>query len=81
MAYRVYLCGVDDGTRVVPNPECPNAAAHTPEPLGYLEWHDWAAQMIKTHKQRACPMCNRLCIWEQRPPKGTARGTKPSARH
>lgn len=59
----IYLCGYDDGSRVTPNPDCPNADQHTPEPPGYVEWHEWAKKMAKTHKQRRCSGCDRWSIW------------------
>lgn len=44
-------------------PECPNAANHTPDPEGYLQWHAWAARMARTHRQVQCADCGRLAIW------------------
>ena len=29
---------------------CPNKAQHTPQPDGYLEWHDWAERMTCPHR-------------------------------
>ncbi len=37
---------------------------HTPRPEGYIQWHDWAESMAKTHKQRRCEGCGRYAIWE-----------------
>ncbi len=43
---------------------CSNFEDHTPCPTGYLDWHSWAEQMSKTHKQRKCCGCGRYAIWE-----------------
>lgn len=59
MAYRIYLCG-DDQTFM--GSDCPGE--HTLQPRGYIEWHDWAAKMSKTHKQRKCSVCGLWAIWE-----------------
>jgi len=53
-------------TRIKPQ-DCPDAHLHTPMPDGYLSWHERAAEMAKTHRQRRCRTCNRLVIWT---PKG-----------
>lgn len=46
--------------RVVPSmTEC----NHTPMPDGYLQWHEWARQAHKTHRQIRCPKCGGLSIW------------------
>ena len=42
---------------------CPNKAQHTPQPDGYLEWHDWAERMTKTHRQIQCDGCKLWAIW------------------
>jgi hypothetical protein len=44
-------------------PECANAANHTPMPDGYLERHEWARQMLRTHKQTRCPQCSLWVVW------------------
>ncbi len=45
--------------------DCPRASElHTPSPSGYLQWHAWAEQMAKTHKQARCPECGFLSIWQ-----------------
>ncbi len=61
--YAVYICGGPSDVRVVPNPTCPSAAEHTPQPPGYTEWHEWAEEMGKTHKQQRCAGCHLLNIW------------------
>ncbi len=63
--YRLYLCGLD-GPIEVPNPDCPNAAEHTPSPTRYLHLSGWAEEMAKTHTQRRCEDCGRLVIWVPR---------------
>lgn len=66
MAYKVYICG-DTGVLEMPEPkDCPKAALHTPQPVGYVEWHNWAQQMTKGFKQKKCPGCGLLNIWEPR---------------
>jgi len=44
--------------------ECPNSKQHTDGPEGYLEMRDWAEAMMRTHRQRCCPGCGLLKIWE-----------------
>lgn len=36
---------------------------HTPQPAGYIEWHEWARLASKTHGQVTCPHCGRLSVW------------------
>lgn len=48
---------------------CPQEHLHTEQPVGYLEWHPWARRMSRTHKQKRCPGCNLLAIWEPKEPK------------
>lgn len=67
---RAILC--EDIERLTtPNPRCPNAAAHTPGPKGYIAWFNWADEMARTHRQRRCDGCGLLVIWE---PKGAPDG-------
>lgn len=40
---------------------------HTPRPAGYLNWHAWAEEMSKTHKQRKCKGCGLYKIWDPKP--------------
>jgi hypothetical protein len=47
--------------------ECPLADMHTPAPVGYRNWHDWAERMSKTHKQAMCKGCRRYVIWIPKP--------------
>lgn len=39
---------------------------HTPQPEDYLQWHDWAEHMAKTHDQRECPHCGKWAIWVEK---------------
>ena len=41
----------------------PANCQHTPCPSGYLQWHAWAARMLRTHKQVRCPHCGLWAIW------------------
>lgn len=43
---------------------CPDVATHTPSPDGYLQWHAWAEQKAKTHRQSRCPTCGFWSIWK-----------------
>jgi len=42
---------------------CPNAVNHTDGPSNYLDWHEWARNLAKTHKQTRCPDCKLFKIW------------------
>ncbi len=61
MKTTIVICG--GGPLVVPNPDCPNATAHEPQPTGYVAWHQWAGRMAQTHKQRKCDGCGLHNIW------------------
>lgn len=75
--YAIRLCGGPEDpatyTRHIEGVDCPNEAEHTPDPRGYVAWHEWAVEMEKTHKQYACPGCGRYAIWKPKKPK-SARG-------
>ncbi len=43
---------------------CPQIEDHTWAPEGYIQWHAWAKEMSKTHKQRKCSGCGLYKIWE-----------------
>lgn len=45
---------------------CPHFEDHTPQPEGYIQWHAWAEQMGKTHRQVKCGGCGRYSIWVPR---------------
>ena len=46
--------------------KCPNDAEHTTCPENYLAWHEWAAEMEKSHAQTQCPVCTLWAIWVPR---------------
>lgn len=54
-----YIC-VPDPT---PVPGGCGEAEHTPAPVGYLAWHEWAERMAETHVQQRCPACGRWAVW------------------
>lgn len=61
----IFLCGGDD--RCFPDDsDCPSNDQHTHMPRGYVDRAEWAARMAKTHRQKRCPDCGRLAIWEPR---------------
>jgi hypothetical protein len=43
---RVFVCDLTAGPLVVPDQDCPNAAAHTPHPTGYVANSVWADEML-----------------------------------
>lgn len=57
--------------RRLPTPYCED---HTPCPEGYIQWHAWAEEMGKTHKQRKCQGCGLYAIWEPKPAPNGGRG-------
>jgi hypothetical protein len=68
----IYLdCGYEPGvTPLVQTGDCPERDRHTPCPEGYVEWHEWADTMSKTHAQVRCRVCGKCVIWL---PKAEAR--------
>lgn len=42
------------------------ACKHTPEPSGYVAWHEWAEKKAKTHVQQQCPVCGLWKIWRRK---------------
>lgn len=46
---------------------CPNEAAHTVHPAGYVAHGEWADQMMRTHRQKACRGCKCHSVWEPLP--------------
>lgn len=44
--------------------DCPAIETHTACPDDYVNWHDWAERMSKTHRQRRCRSCGFYAIWE-----------------
>lgn len=66
---RIFVCTDEPGPLRDPNPDCPNAAAHEPWPVGYLASMAYADQMLETHTQEApCPGCERWLIWTPQEP-------------
>jgi hypothetical protein len=47
---------------------CPDWDKHTAAPRSYLEWHEWAEDMAKTHKQERCPTCGYWAMWTPKTP-------------
>lgn len=48
-----------------PVPAAPDLCEpHTESPDGFLQWHEWAKRMEKTHTQRQCKGCGLWAIWE-----------------
>lgn len=55
---------------MMPNITCPSFHDHTPyQPEGYIQWHAWARQMEKTHRQVKCSGCARFEIWIEKKKK------------
>lgn len=46
---------------------CPDRIHHTESPAGYNQWHFWAREMSRTHRQIKCTGCGLYVIWV---PKG-----------
>lgn len=42
---------------------CRNVEQHTPQPTGYVQWFEWAAEMAATHRQKRCAGCGRFAVW------------------
>ena len=42
---------------------CPAFFDHVPCPEGYLQWHEWAAKMSRTHRAIKCTGCGLYTIW------------------
>lgn len=54
----------------VPAERCPNVKNHVKrEPGGYVNWHSWAEDKLKTHDQLQCPECGLWVIWKPKKPK------------
>lgn len=43
---------------------------HIIGPLGYVHWHNWAAEMSKTHTCTKCPGCGFYKIWTLKTAEG-----------
>lgn len=74
MPYRIYLCGNDQRLRD-DSEVCADHANHTPSPDGYIEWHHWAKEMSKTHRQVKCPTCGLYAIWVPKEQRVLAEGS------
>ncbi len=46
---------------------CIDKAKHTPDPTGYIAWHEWAEKKARTHTQHQCPTCGFWAIWKRKP--------------
>jgi hypothetical protein len=75
--YAIHLDPVK-GPLADPNPDCPNAAEHTPVPVLVLHGAEWAERMLRTHDQRLCEGCGLYAIW--RPRRRRRTGQLPSER-
>lgn len=49
---------------------CAHFEDHAACPEGYIQWHAWAEEMAKTHRQEKCAGCGLYAIWTPR--KGAA---------
>lgn len=59
-----FLCDLTASQMVVSDPDCPNAAAHTPHPAAYIAHALWADEMMEAgYEQVECPGCGRFAIW------------------
>lgn len=45
---------------------CEHFEDHTLCPEGYIQWHAWAEEMAKTHRQEKCAGCGLFAIWVPR---------------
>lgn len=52
--------------RILSSDLCPDKDLHTPCPVGYTQWHEWADKMSKTHEQVRCPSCGLFTIWKRK---------------
>lgn len=50
--------------------KCANGGKHTPQPTGYLQWHMWAEEKAKTHRQERCPACGLWSVWKPKARRG-----------
>jgi len=51
-------------------PNCPHCGIsgryYKNEPVGYVQWHEWAEKMSKNYVQEQCPGCGRFSIWRKK---------------
>lgn len=59
-------------------PPCKNAKAHTPSPDGYVAWHEWAARMLKTHRQTKCRGCGLYKVWVKKTSRSSGGKSSPN---
>lgn len=64
---RTFICDGGPHTLHIPYPDCPKAVQHTPCPVGYGAWHEWAETMMKTHTQQRCAECGYWTICVPKP--------------
>lgn len=51
---------------------CRHFEDHTPRPGGYIQWHEWAGRMAKTHRAEKCLGCGLYAIWVPKPARTAA---------
>jgi hypothetical protein len=47
---------------------CAHFEDHTLCPEGYIQWHAWAEEMSRTHRQEKCAGCGLYAIWTPKRP-------------
>jgi len=43
----------------------------TPSPDGYVAFHEWAEEMMRTHRSTKCKDCGRYAVWVKKKPRKT----------
>jgi hypothetical protein len=66
MRNALHVCGLFEPILVTRGAGCPNVGLHEPCPTGYGDWHEWAEEKAKTHRQRRCAGCGLFQIWVPR---------------
>ena len=69
--HAVHLClGFDESEWAERRPRTDRrgegCAGHTPCPAGYVQWHEWAEWIDKTHRNVRCTGCDRYAVWVPR---------------
>ena len=64
---RVFVC-VDGGPFTRGDEGCPNVAAHTPHPVGYVSHSNWADDALLVADQKECHGGRRWAIWVPKRP-------------
>lgn len=67
MAGRVIICTLR-GPFERGDESCPNVAAHTPWPVGYLPRAAWVEDALLVADQKKCSGCGDLVVWVPRRP-------------